>query len=216
MVTKCECQWCCGLWDLSLWVKLLFTALSLLTLFRLCSGMWRCTWFHWTPAGPVRFTVVRRWSRSLRWVSTRAFVFLSLQTPWRCVRCSCLSALWDLRPRRSCWWVWGAEKLHRDNDVLISKHKPWHVLCVSVGNGPAEPGGVWRECRDGLPLAEGPGAEWGGVNSSWPEELQSAQTPREPGGWAKAQSFSEHRHTQVCSGNRIVLTMKEFLDQYAE
>lgn len=70
-----------------------------------CADMWRCTWFHWTPAGPERFTAVRRWSRRPRWVSTKASAFLSLQTPWRCALCSCPCARWDLRPKRSCWWV---------------------------------------------------------------------------------------------------------------
>ena len=77
------------------------------------SGMWRCTWFHWTPAGPVRFTVVQRWSRSPRWVSTKASAFLSLQTPWRCVPCSCRSARWDLRLRRNYWYCW------RNSDAMI-------------------------------------------------------------------------------------------------
>lgn len=65
-------------------------------------------------AGPVRFTVVRRWSRSPRWVSTKASAFLSLQTPWRCAPCSCPSARWDLRLRRSYWWVRPHERLSSD------------------------------------------------------------------------------------------------------
>lgn len=75
--------------------------------------MWRCTWFHWTPAGPVRFTVARLWNHSPRWVSMKASAFLFPQRPWQCVLCSCPSARWDPRLRRSYWWVWSADMLHR-------------------------------------------------------------------------------------------------------
>lgn len=75
--------------------------------------MWRYTWLHWTPAGPVRFTVARHWNHSPRWVSMKASAFLSPQRPWQCVLCSCPSARWDPRLRRSYWWVWSTDKLHR-------------------------------------------------------------------------------------------------------
>lgn len=93
-----------------------------------CSGMWRCTWFHWMPAGPVHFTVVQRWSHSPRWVSTKASAFLSLRTPWRCALYSCPSARWDLRLRRNYWWVWKAEQLSRNSSL------PWSSDSLMVDN----------------------------------------------------------------------------------
>lgn len=85
--------------------RILFVLWLNLALLMCCSGMWRCTWFHWTRAGPVRFTVVQHWSRSARWVSMKASAFRSPLTPWRCALCSCPSARWALRLRRSYWWV---------------------------------------------------------------------------------------------------------------
>lgn len=100
--------------------------------------MWRCTWFHWMPAEPVHFTVVQHWSHSRRWVSTKASAFLSLQTPWRCALCSCPSAHWDLRLRRSYWWVWNTGHLCRHSnwpcscDALMVESEADQALLISI------------------------------------------------------------------------------------
>lgn len=162
--------------------------------------MWRCTWFHWIPAEPVRFTVVQHWSHNPRWVSTKASEFLSLQTPWWCAHFSCPSARWDLRLRRNYWWVWNTEQQVEigAGPVAVMQlrliHLNWDkkTLCVNTGHSPVELGRLWGKRRDGLPLAASPDVEWDRVSEAWTEKPQPPQTRRQPRRRAKTQDHGRH------------------------
>lgn len=154
------------------------------TVFFLSKAMWRSTWFHWTPAGPVRSTVVPRWSHNATWVSTKASVYRSPLTPWRCAPCSCRSARWDLRLRRNSWWVW-IKRCFMPLKRFILNGELWSS--APAGYSQAEPHGLRGKCRDGLPLAAGPNVERGGSTETRAEESEQPQK-RQSGGWTTTSS----------------------------